>query len=86
MKLLSEEENVKNKIWQQTRLHEYLNEMPVSQILIEGIEADDIIAQICNEMYVGDYEKVIVSSDCTVVEDLVFIINRNTRVPVPYLS
>ena len=63
VKLLSEEENVKNKIWQQTRLHEYLNEMPVSQILIEGIEADDIIAQICNEMYVGDYEKVIVSSD-----------------------
>ena len=63
VKLLTEEENVKNKIWQQTRLHEYLNEMPVSQILIEGIEADDIIAQICNEMYVGDYEKVIVSSD-----------------------
>ena len=63
VKLLTEEENVKNKIWQQTRLHEYLNEMPVSQILLEGIEADDIIAQICNEMYVGDYEKVIVSSD-----------------------
>ena len=63
VKLLTEEENVKNKIWQQTRLHEYLNEMPVSQILLEGIEADDIIAQICNEMYVGEYEKVIVSSD-----------------------
>ena len=31
--------------------------------MISGIEADDVIAQVCNEMYVGDYEKVIVSSD-----------------------
>ena len=63
VKLLSEEENAKNKVWQQTRLHEYLNEMPVSQVLIEGIEADDIIAQVCNDMFNKDYEKVIVSSD-----------------------
>jgi 5'-3' exonuclease len=63
VKLLSEEENTKNKIWQQTRLFEYLNSMPVSQIIIEGIEADDIIAQVCNEMHTKDIEKVIVSSD-----------------------
>ena len=61
VKLLSEEEDAKNKIWQQTRLFEYLNHMPVSQIMIPGIEADDIIALICNEM--PNTEKVIVSSD-----------------------
>jgi len=61
VKLLSEEENIKNKVWQQTRLFEYLNNMPVSQIMIEGIEADDIIAYVCNEM--TNTEKVIVSSD-----------------------
>ena len=61
VKLLSEEDEIKNKIWQQTRLFEYLNHMPVSQIMIEGIEADDIVAHVCNEM--PGYEKVIISSD-----------------------
>jgi len=61
VKLLTEEENIKNKVWQQTRLFEYLNHMPVSQIMIDGIEADDIIAHVCNEM--RGYEKVIISSD-----------------------
>tara|TARA_Y100001938_G_C8039072_1_gene405115 strand:- start:352 stop:1323 length:972 start_codon:yes stop_codon:yes gene_type:complete len=61
VKIMSDEEEVKNKIWQQTRLFEYLNHMPVSQIMIEGIEADDIIAHACNVM--RGYEKVIVSSD-----------------------
>jgi len=61
IKLLSEEDETKNKIWQQTRLFEYLNHMPVSQIMIEGIEADDIIAYVCNIM--NGYEKVIISSD-----------------------
>jgi 5'-3' exonuclease len=61
IKLLTEEENIKNKVWQQTRLFEYLNNMPLSQIMIEGIEADDIIAYVCNEM--TNTEKVIVSSD-----------------------
>ena len=63
VKLLSEKENIKNKVWQQTRLFEYLNNMPVSQIMIDGIEADDIIAQICNEMFTMDNWKIIVSSD-----------------------
>ena len=63
VKLLTEEQNIVNKVWQQTRLHEYLNEMPVSQILLDGIEADYIIAQICNEMPSDDIEKVIISSD-----------------------
>jgi len=61
VKILSEEEETKNQIWQQTRLFEFLNEMPVSQIMIPGIEADDIVAYACGVM--RDCEKVIVSSD-----------------------
>ena len=59
--LLSEQENVKNRVWQQTRLFEYLNHMPICQILIEGIEADDVIAFICNEAY--KHQKIIISND-----------------------
>jgi len=61
VKLLSEAEEVENKIWQQTRLIKYLNLMPVTQIMIEGIEADDIIAHVCHRMQ--GWKKIIVSSD-----------------------
>jgi len=61
VKLMSEEEETKNKIWQQTRLLEYINMMPIPQILLQGIEADDVIAKICRTM--RGCQKVIVSSD-----------------------
>ena len=32
-----------NRIYQQIRLYEYLNEMPIIQVAIDGIEADEII-------------------------------------------
>ena len=59
--VLSDEEEIKNKIWQQSRLMEYFNTLPVSQILIEHMEADDVIAVLCG-LY-KDTQKVIVSSD-----------------------
>jgi len=60
---LSEEEEIENKIWQQTRLFEYLNAVPVIQLMLEGVEADDIISHVSqHQMYAG-WEKVIVSSD-----------------------
>ena len=60
---LSESEEVANKIWQQTRLFEYLNEMPIIQLVSDGVEADDIIAYVANHPLLEDWEKVIVSSD-----------------------
>ncbi len=60
---LSEGEELENKIWQQTRLVEYLNQMPVSQLLLPEIEADDVIAYATNLPYFDGWQKVIVSSD-----------------------
>tara|TARA_R110002020_G_scaffold131283_1_gene293570 strand:+ start:252 stop:1199 length:948 start_codon:yes stop_codon:yes gene_type:complete len=61
VRILSEEEELKNKIWQQLRLAEYMNSMPISQIMVDYTEADDVIAALCN-YHKSDY-KVIVSSD-----------------------
>lgn len=58
---LSEEQELQNKIWQQLRLVDYINNMPVSQIMIDYTEADDVIAALCN--YHKEDNKVIVSSD-----------------------
>jgi DNA polymerase-1 len=60
---LSAAEEVANKIWQQTRLFEYLNEMPIVQFLFEHVEADDIISHVANCSALRGAQKIIVSSD-----------------------
>jgi DNA polymerase-1 len=60
---LSDNEEIDNKIWQMTRLVEYINHMPVIQLLLDGVEADDIISAIAQHKSLKDYNKVIVSSD-----------------------
>ena len=52
-----------NKIWQQIRLSEYLNELPVIQYCIEDVEADDIISYLVQNKRLADWQKVIISSD-----------------------
>lgn len=64
IKNMTEAEEMENKIWQQTRLYEYLNHTPVIQTMIPSIEADDVISyvtKICAEF--KGWQKVIVSSD-----------------------
>ena len=61
--LLDDEQQVKNKIWQQTRLVEYLNELPVCQLMLNNVEADDIIAYVAKSDVYKGYQKIIVSSD-----------------------
>lgn len=61
VRVLSDEEELKNKIWQQLRLAEYMNSMPISQIMVDYTEADDVIAALCG-FHKNDH-KVIVSSD-----------------------
>ena len=58
---LTEEEELKNKIWQQLRLTEYFNQLPVCQISIDYSEADDIIGTLVGRF--RGTQKVIVSSD-----------------------
>lgn len=60
---LTEDEEIENKVWQQQRLMEMLNEMPVMQLLHDGVEADDIISHVVQMPYYRGWQKVIVSSD-----------------------
>jgi DNA polymerase-1 len=60
---MSENEEVENKIWQQTRLTQYLNELPVIQTMVPHIEADDVIAYAVQMRCFKGWQKVIISSD-----------------------
>jgi 5'-3' exonuclease len=52
-----------NKSWQQQRIIEYLNEMPILQSYVENVEADDIIALVSQSQALSEHHKIILSSD-----------------------
>ena len=60
---LSDEEVVHNKMWQQTRVIEYFNEMPIVQVMLPEIEADDVISFLTQMDYYKGWQKVIASND-----------------------
>ena len=60
---MSQEEEIQNKVWQQMRLVEVLNETPFLQLMFESIEADDIISYIVQNSRFQGWQKIIVSSD-----------------------
>ena len=60
---LTDDEELQNKIWQQTRLIEYLNDMPIVQIMLPEIEADDVISHVAQLKYYDGWQKVIISND-----------------------
>jgi DNA polymerase-1 len=60
---LDPKEQAKNKAYQLIRLMEYLNELPIIQITIDFVEADDVIAYGARHPYYGGWDKIIVSSD-----------------------
>ena len=60
---MSEEDERDNKIWQQTRLIEYFNHMPVMQFMFDSTEADDVIAYLSTMPELKQAEKLILSSD-----------------------
>jgi len=60
---LSDDEIHENKTWQQVRVMEYLNQMPIVQTIIPEIEADDVIAHITQMEYYKGWQKIIVSND-----------------------
>tara|TARA_Y100000592_G_scaffold73412_1_gene114331 strand:- start:1967 stop:2947 length:981 start_codon:yes stop_codon:yes gene_type:complete len=63
IRTLSESEEQENKMWQQQRLIEYLNEMPIIQLMLEAVEADDIISYVVQDGNYSGWQKIIVSSD-----------------------
>lgn len=55
-------ENIyENKIKQRKRLAEYLHDLPLHEVIVQDIEADDVIGYLVQ--YYNDAEKLIVSSD-----------------------
>lgn len=71
---LTDVEELQNKIWQQTRVIEYFNEMPIMQVMLPEIEADDVIAYVCQMGHYKDWEKVIISND----KDFLQLCNEGT--------
>ena len=71
---LTRQEEIENKIWQQTRLIEYFNYTPMVQFMFDGMEADDVIAHVTNLSEFSEWEKLIVSSD----KDFFQLLNKNT--------
>jgi DNA polymerase-1 len=60
---LTENEELQNKLWQQMRTIDYFNQMPIIQLMLERVEADDIISYVCNSQHYDGWQKVIVSND-----------------------
>ncbi len=60
---MSEDEERDNKFWQQARLVEYYNQIPVIQFMFKSTEADDIIAYVAQHKSLADHHKIILSSD-----------------------
>jgi DNA polymerase-1 len=71
---LNENQELENKIWQMTRVVDYINNLPVIQILLDSVEADDIISYIVNHSSLGAYNKIIVSND----RDFIQLCNKDT--------
>ena len=57
------EEERENKYSQLVRLTEYLDNLPILQLSIENVEADDIIAWLCHCNEYSVWQKLIISND-----------------------
>ena len=60
---LTDDEELQNKIWQQARIMEYMNHMPIIQTMLPEIEADDVIAYLTQVDLYDGWQKIIVSND-----------------------
>lgn len=63
VKNMTEDQELKNQVWQQVRLMEMLNFMPVIQLVSDGIEADDVISYVVQNNKYDGWQKIIISSD-----------------------
>jgi len=52
-----------NKLWQQLRVVEYLNQTPIIQFMEPEVEADDVISYVKSSPIFSEWQKVIVSAD-----------------------
>ena len=69
---------------QSARLHKYLNSLPITQIQIDGLEADDVIGYLATRKEKGD-EIIILSTDkdfLQLINDEVFLYNPIRKILV----
>jgi 5'-3' exonuclease len=71
-----------NRIWQQVRCIEYVNETPIVQFRQPGVEADDVISYVKSMPIFKDWNKVIVSSD----KDFIQLLDSKTLLVRPTQS
>lgn len=71
---MTEQSEKENKIWQQQILMEIINNMPFVQLMIDNVEADDVIAYVAKSQIYKDYQKVIISSD----KDFIQLLDNKT--------
>ena len=57
------EEEKENKYSQLVKLTEYLDNLPILQLSLESVEADDIIAWLCHCNEYAEWQKLIISND-----------------------
>lgn len=76
---LTEKEEGENKLWQIIRLTEYLEDFPVYSFMIDGVEADDIIAYVARMETFASWQKCIVSSD----KDFIQLLDSKTVIYRP---
>jgi len=60
---LEGQKELENKIWQQSRLFEYLDNLPIHQFVFDAVEADDVIAALVQSDMLSDHQKIIFSND-----------------------
>lgn len=63
-----------NRIWQQVRCIEYVNETPIIQFRQPSVEADDVISYVKSMVPFREWQKIIVSSD----KDFIQLLDDNT--------
>lgn len=56
-------EESQNRYDQMSKILNYLNQMPIVQLMIDDVEADDVIAYICHMQSLSEKVKIIVSMD-----------------------
>ena len=76
---MSSLEESQNRYDQMRKTIEYLNQMPVIQLMVEDIEADDVIAYICQMKSLKEDIKIIVSMD----KDFIQLCDSETMIYQP---
>lgn len=71
---MDEQTEKQNRVWQQLTLYELLNSTPIIQLMLDGVEADDVISYVCRHPSHAGMEKVIVSSD----KDFIQLLDEET--------